>query len=304
MKKLPPLDKEARYYDIVQKGVQLLADVQAYKQSNLVKKMAMLNRSVAPSTFSNIVNHKRVSLQVLKNVADGIHHIIRQELGMEYSKDLQQYIKANDSTWQAYTVPEEPDNPFQETGLVLHLDGRLSIEQKTDFISTAQKEVIEVGIRLKTFSDYFTSRKDLEYKEYIIRLLKRGVTFKGYMLDPDSNITSMYFNDRMSAQESEADAVPEMKKVVQKLNRLVKEFEQQKYPGAFEIYLYKHVPYNHFLVVDQHLDGAKMMVSHYIYGIRRAECPVLEFTKLKQPALFQKYARSLQLFLQEAKRLQ
>lgn len=304
MEKLPILNKVERFYDIVQKGVELLVEKQEYRQSNLINKLKVLNLAVSPASLSNIVNGKKAGLQILKTTAGGIEAIIRSELGMEYAKDRRVFIPLHDPVWKPYVIPEALLHSKDDTGLILHLDGRVTIQHKTDFIATAQKEVIEVGVRLKTFADYFISRNEAEYKDYISALLKRGVTFKGYLLDPDSNEASLYFADRARTQESEIDAISEMKKVVEKLKRLVREFEQRKYPGAFEIYLYKHIPYNHFLVVDQHLDGGKMMVSHYIYGVRRAECPVWEFTSSQQPALFKKYATSLEYYLRESRLLQ
>jgi len=303
MEKLPPLSKEERLYDIVQKGVALLAEKQEYKQITLTHKLKVLNRPISAASLSNIVKGKKAGLKALKTAAEGIETLVRRELGLEYSKGNRAFVPIDDANWQPYIVPETPAQHQNETDLVMHLDGRVSIQQKTKFISGAQKELIEVGVRLKTFADYFISRKEKEYKDYISDLLRKGVNVKGYLLDPDSNEARLYFEDRARAQDSEADAIAEMKKVVEKLRRLVREFEQRKYPGAFQIFLYKHIPHNHFLVVDRHAEGARMMVSHYIYGVRRAECPVWEFSKSGHPELFGKYAGSLEHCIRDARPL-
>ena len=301
--KLPPLTQEKRYYDIVQKGVTLLSDGREYKQVNLLHKLKVLDLVISPASFSNIINGKPVGRPVLKKAADGIEVIVRRELGREYSKELREFVPVRDPDWQPYILPETPASSQKDRGFILHSEGRVSIAQKTAFISTAQKEVIEVGIRLKTFTEYFFSRKDKEYKEFVIALLKRGVSFKGYLLDPECNEARLYFDDRARADELEKDSVGEMKKVLEKLARLIREFDQQKYPGSFEIYLYRHIPCNHFLAVDRETEGAKMMVSHYMYGVRRAECPVWEFSRSEQPELFGKYAVSLKAFIKEARAL-
>lgn len=301
--KLPPLTREKRYYDIVQKGVTLLSDSREYKQINLLHKLKILDLVISPASFSNIINGKPVGRQVLKKAADGIEVIVRKELGLEYSKELRAFVPAGDPDWKPYILPETPASLQDKPGFTLHPDGRVSIPHKTAFISTAQKEVIEVGIRLKTFTEYFFSRKDKEYKEYVVALLKRGVCFKGYLLDPECNEARLYFDDRARADELEKDSVGEMKKVLEKLTRLIGEFDRQRYPGSFEIYLYRHIPCNHFLVVDHEAEGGKMMVSHYMYGVRRAECPVWEFTRSDQPELFAKYAVSLKAFIKEARAL-
>lgn len=222
---------------------------------------------------------------------------------MAYSKEHREFRANGLSDWEPYIIPEEPLKLPDDSGLVIHEDGRVSIGYKTEFIATAQKEVIEVGVRLKTFSEYFTSRRENEYKDYISTLLKKGVSFKAYLLDPDSNEARLYFDDRARVQESESDAIAEMKKAIEKLIRIAKEFEQNRYPGSFEIYIYKHIPYNHFLVVDRQLEGGKMMVSHYLYATRRAECPVWEFRRSTHPKLYEMYHRSLVSFVQHAKRL-
>jgi len=303
MENTPPKTKEDRLYHIVRTGIELLAEQKGYKHINLLHKMEVLNRVVSPSSLSNIFHKKPAGLPVLTTAAEGIQVIIRRELGLEYSRETHTFVSIEDPAWQAYIIPEGTEPNAADTGLILHTEGRVPIQYKTGFIGSAQKEVVEVGVRLKTFTDYFFSRKDSEYKDFIVGLLRKGVTFRGYLLDPEANEARLYFDDRIRVQETEVDAIAEMKKVLEKLKRLIREFEQPHYPGTFEIYLYKHVPYNHFLVVDQHLDGGKMMVSHYLYGVRRAECPVWEFSKSKQPDLFQKYADSLEFFIRDAKRL-
>ena len=219
---------------------------------------------------------------------------------MEFDVSQAAYSPLNTPDWEPYTIPENP-SPVPDQNLVFHIDGRVSIQQKTDFIDSAQKEVIEVGIRLKTFAGYFDSRRDSEYKNHIIALLKRGVSFKAYVLDPASNLALLYFDDRAQAQAAERDAVEESQKVLARLKQLAQEFALERYPGSFEVYLYRHVPYSQFLVVDPNLSGGKMMISHYLYGIRRAECPVLEFTRANQPNLFGKYMTSLRAFIRDAR---
>ncbi|MCC6458913.1 MAG: hypothetical protein IT260_00480 [Saprospiraceae bacterium] len=304
MKKSLRLDKEARFYNIVQKGVALLQDTQSYTQRSVIHKLKMINHAVSASTLSNIVNGKKAGLQMLKMAANGIQKIIFQEMSMEYSWDAQEYIVKKHPNWKPYIIPEEVNSiASSDVGVEIYPDGRVSIQKKTEFISTAQKEVIEVGVRLKTFAGYFDSRKDTEYKDYILSLLKKGVTVKVCMLDPESNLAHLYFDDRAIVQASEKEALSESRKVVTRLKLLLQEMKEYRYPGSFEVYLYRHVPYNHFLVVDPSLEGGKMMISHYIFGVRRAECPVLEFTRSKQKNLFGKYLVSLMAYLKDARSL-
>lgn len=303
MEETPTPKTEERFYHIVQEGVRLITDTFGYTQKNIANKLKTLNRQVSEPSLCNIISRKRgVGFKTLKEAALGTDYIVRQELGLEYSKEKQGFESVKTADWLSYIIPEANDGTENASpGLILHLDGRVTIQQKTDFISTAQKQVIEVGIRLKTFADYFISRKEAEYKKHIVALLKKGVNFKGYMLDPECELAGAYFSDRTQAQPSEKDALQETRKVVEKLKGIVQEFAQQRYTGSFEIFLYQHIPYNHFLVVDPKLDGGKMMVSHYIYGVRRAECPVWEFTRSGQEDLFGKYLISLEVFLKDSR---
>jgi hypothetical protein len=305
MDKMPRLKKDERYVDIIRKGLDLLAEQQDYRQVDVLAKFETLGKTVSRASLSNIVTGARtVGLPVMRKASDGLEEIIGSELGMKYNPETRAFALAHAPDWRPYIIPvrvaAEPESPAVST----YFDGRVSIRQKTDFISSAQKEVIEVGVRLKTFADYFISRKEKEFKDYITTLLQRGVNFKAYMLDPDCQEARMYFDDRKKVQEEEGEAVAEMKRVVEKLRRLVRELAQRGYRGKFEVFLYRHIPYNHFLVVDPQEKGAKMMVSHYIYGIKRADCPVWEFTRNAPDDLYAKYEKSLDRYLRDARLLQ
>lgn len=305
MDKMLRLKKDERYADIIRKGLVLLSERQDYRQVDVLAKLETLGKPVSRASLSNVVTGARsVGLPVMRKASDGLEEIIQSELGMAYDPDARSFFPVAASGWQPYIIPVHPTATPETSSVMTYFDGRVSISHKTAFISSAQKEVIEVGIRLKTFADYFISRKEKEYKDYISTLLERGVNFKAYMLDPDCQEARMYFEDRKKVQEEEADAVLEMKRVVEKLRRLVREFAQRAYRGKFEVYLYRHIPYNHFLLVDPQEKGAKMMVSHYIYGIKRADCPVWEFTRNAPEQLYAKYEKSLGDYLRDAKPLQ
>lgn len=297
-------DRSQNLYQIVQHGLVLLKTEKGYLQSNVVQKLVTLEKKVSAPSLSNIVNNKNVGIKILMTASDGVRSIIKMELGKEYNEKSQTYIPLpKTSKWHPQVVRESNAKDNNQDGFVYHFDGRLSIEEKASYIANAQKEVVEVGIRLKSFSEYFFSRKESEYKSYIINLLKRGVAIKGYMLDPDSQEASIYFTDRAKVQHSESESLDEMRRIKKRLSQLMHEFKHASYPGTFEIYLYRHIPYNLFILVDGQTAHGKMMVSHYMYGIRRAECPVLEFTKSQHPALFRKYLDSMKYCMKDARLL-
>jgi len=298
--------KEERLKIVVRKGMVHLHEKLLYGQRTVVNKLGILGFSVSTASFSNInnvINGRPVGLQTLSTAAKGIHLLIERELDMAFDVDQLDYFPKNTPNWVAELVPEHLGASTEAVGIVLH-DGRVSTQQKTAFFANAKKEVIEVGVRLNSFSSYFFSQKETAYRQPMIDLLKRGVNVKGYLLDPDSQEARIYFEDRARAQATEKDAIEDIKTVIKKLKVVCAEFEAMKLNGKFEIFLYKHIPYNLFFVVDGgEKEGAQMMVSPYLYGVKRADCPVMEITKKENAHLFRKYYESMQLFTNGATKL-
>lgn len=263
----------------------------------------MLDREVSTASLSNIKNNRPVGLSALSTASKGLETLLQQELDMVFDVEKQDFVPNNTPGWTALLVPEKPPLDTGSPTFVFHANGRVSLSQKTGFINDAQREIIEVGIRLNSFSNYFVSQNDRAYKAHIIAALGRGVNIKGYLLDPNSNEALLYFNDRALVQATEKESIEEIKKVIARFKNICAELAALKLPGSFEIYSYKHIPYNLFLAVDGGTGFGKMMVSPYLYGVSRANCPVLEFTQQDQPDLYKKYWDSMQLFLQGAKKL-
>ncbi len=297
--------KEERLRHLIQRAFEELQKEQSYRQSIVVAKLATLGCTISTPTFSNLLTGKAVALGTISKTAKAIQQLVGEELGKQWNPDLLAFETFRTENWTPSTVGSQPKpaNDPLLAGLIFHPSGRVSIRQKTDFIADARQEVIELGVRLRTFTDYFFSRSEQEYKTHIHTLLKRGVHIKVYLLDPAANEALMYFNDRGKAQKNESAALSEAPKTIAKLREVVAEFRRQQLAGSFDAYLFRHLPYCHFLSVDAALPGGKIMVSPYLYGIRRAECPVLEVDSRLQPALFRKYQDSLAATVRDAYRL-
>ena len=61
--------------------------------------------------------------------------------------------------------------------------GRPSISEKIALISNAKSEIIEIGIGLTSFAQYFTGQKPDEFREPIRNLVRGGVNLKCFALD-------------------------------------------------------------------------------------------------------------------------
>jgi hypothetical protein len=194
-----------------------------------------------------------------------------------------------------------PPTQLRPYKLRFYDEGRRSIADKIAFIKTAKEEVIEMGIRLNSFSKYFINRRDSEFKDHIIQLLEKGVLLKCLMMDPEAELTKIYFADRAKADTREAAAFKEMPQILDDLKMVRDELNAKNLPGKMQIFLYENFPYQHYLAVDGGQEWGKMMYSSYIYGEKRANCPVTEIYKLGSPELYQRQWKSLQTILEHSK---
>jgi len=187
---------------------------------------------------------------------------------------------------------------WQRMPFSLQEEGRLLIEEKVAFMQGANSEVIELGTGLSTFAGYFTNRRPAEFKDHVVELLRRGVTFKCVALNPDSTIAEIYANDR-----KEENFIQDIRNSIKELKRQRDEFVARGLKGSFEVYVYDHFPYFHAVCIDSMSDHGRMTVSHYMHGIARAGTPVMQFSKSLNPVMFNKYWSSVEKLLSDAKKL-
>lgn len=172
----------------------------------------------------------------------------------------------------------------------IHEEGRLSIPEKVAFMQGAKKEVIELGIGLTSFADYFTRRNPNEFKKPVADLLSRGVRFKCYALDPNWPPAKVYLKDR-----GESDYLKKITQSIAVLRSVQREFRRDRLSGTFEIYLYRHFPYFYAFCSDaSDTKNGKIMISNYLFDVVRAQCPVIQFSRLSHPELFSTYWKSTQ----------
>ncbi len=301
------MSQKQHWINTIKKGVELLKNEKAYNQAFIIKKIKYLDPSLMVSTpsLSNMLKDRGAGLEALRHMASGIALLIKAEFGMVYDTSECRFVPLTDNE----SVKQNLAQSFADEIITdnyhfkYHKHGRLPIGEKVKFISKAQKDIIEFGIRLKTFSQYFTSRNQHEFRIPVEKLLQRGVNMQVYLLDPASSESEMYFKDRAKAQSDERHAVEETQRAIEQLLKVKANFEANHYTGQFEIFSYQHIPYNHFLVTDGDTDAGRMLISHYIYGVNRADCPVIEFSKFAEPDLYQLYWQSLQSLISNAKKL-
>ena len=186
---------------IIKKGCELLMNTMYYGQINIVNKLTVRRYKISTAWLSSFLNGTRPGKpDVLMKISEGIKYLGEQELGYTYQYELQAYSEESAPNWRQNILPESEQDIDSIESVKFHHDGRVPVQYKTAFFANAQHEVIEIGVRLNTFSSYFTSQNDQVYKAHIIKLLERGVNVKGYLLDPESNEARIYFHDRAKVQ--------------------------------------------------------------------------------------------------------
>ena len=192
-------------------------------------------------------------------------------------------------------LEEEPSN-----GVIYHPSGRMLPEAKISFMEQASTgdTIIEMGVRLHAFSNYFHSTSDKNYKDHIRRILMRGVNLHCYMLDFRSDLAKLYFEKRGAIQAPEKKVLKEMPEIVNRLKAIRFELNREGYEGQMDLFHHEQFPEYHALLVGNHL-----LISHYLLGVRRSNSPVVELSKGKNPALFQRYLKSIKAMQKGAIRI-
>lgn len=278
--------------------------IERFNHKTLLIKLQEVQFDIAPATLTNIKkviiegNPERkinLSRELLKEAAKAFILVIESNWPLKYDPATNEFITLENAD------PEPENTSNQAHGIIIYQDGRRSTSEKIQFIKNAKKEIIEVGIRLHTFSQYFTSRRKSEFRDHIEQLLKKGVNMKCLMMDPASEMTRLYFMDRAKALPKEAKAYEQMPQILDDLKKIKEDLNQLGHPGQFKLLTYENFPYNHYMMVDPEEDNGKLLLSSYIHGIIRADCPVMEIRKNTARVTFNTYLKSLQMILGEAK---
>lgn len=297
---------------IIREGWPLLEDI--FSQEEIRQQFEKKGIKLSKATISNIYGKyvkptitddatesaeiRATGKTSLIKFAEGLLLLITQKKKLTYDFIQEKFISISieENTSNEVMI----DNTPSMYVLRIHEEGRRSIADKIEFIQNAKYEVIEMGIRLNTFSKYFIGRNDSEFKDHIIKLLTRGVELKCLMMDPEAEFTRYYFEDRAKANPREMQAFKEMPQILEDLKLIQNELNGMNLAGKMRIFLYHNFPYHHYLTVDGAKEWGKMMYSSYIYGEKRANCPVTEFYQHGSPTLYARHWNAVQLILNQS----
>jgi class 3 adenylate cyclase len=174
--------------------------------------------------------------------------------------------------------------PFQ-----VYPAGRMSIEEKVQFMSRAETEVVEIGTGLTAFAKYFTGQKPAEWRSPVRELLRRGVFVRCYAADPEYPATKAYLDD-CGDTDYEEDSKRARRMIIRERNECI----AQNLPGALEYNVYRRVPEFHCICVDGNdpVNG-RILISPYLPGVSRSECPVYQVSAIADRELYAKYLAAI-----------
>lgn len=167
--------------------------------------------------------------------------------------------------------------------------GRMAIEEKVQFMSRAETEVVEIGTGLTAFAKYFTGQKPAEWRSPVRKLLAQGVNVRCYAADPHYEPTRVYLTG-WGDTHYEDEAVRARKMMIDERNECI----AQNFPGKLEYYAYRHVPEFHCISVDggDPMNG-RILISPYLPGVARSECPVYQVSTVSNGELYGKYLAAI-----------
>lgn len=165
------------------------------------------------------------------------------------------------------------NNPFY-----VNVDDGFSFDEKIKFIQNAKNEVVEIGIDTKEIGKYLD-----EYINHIKQLLEKGISFVFILLIPRLDVMGS------DIPKTESEILNEM----QTIKKLSSEFAKVQTHGKFEIMLCQEIPLYHAVCVDRFGDDGTVVISNYLNGTKKEECPVLHVSKFSNPTTFNTYLKSI-----------
>lgn len=157
---MEPDPKEVRLRNIIVKGLEHLYEKLTDGQKSVINKFDALGYKLSPSALSKIKTGGEAGFGTLRQAAKYMQEILRLELDMVYELESHDFVDQHTPNWVAYVVPENSDKSENQSEFTIHENGRVSIQEKTKFIASASKDVLEIGVRLNSYTSYFISQSE------------------------------------------------------------------------------------------------------------------------------------------------
>jgi class 3 adenylate cyclase len=167
--------------------------------------------------------------------------------------------------------------------------GRPTLSEKLALINNAKSEIIEVGIGLTSFAQYFTGQKPEEFRDPIRQLVRGGVNLKCFALDFGYEPGRTWLEEQGNPDYPEEAAIAR-----RRLEEEGKFYRYEEYRGRLSYHTYRRVPEFWCLAVDADdaVDG-RMFFAPYLMGVPRSAMPVVQVSRTSRPELYEKYLHSI-----------
>lgn len=286
---------------VIRKILGKLIDEEGYTQMDVFQKLKLIEHHISRASISNLRNDKPgVSLPLLKKASRGLEILLQRDLCICYDHKHNKFQKISGCVPRPIFNRQVNEDTSAESTTSLKFqihEGRLDVPDKVAFYQQAIYEIIEIGIGLRSFTSYFSSKRESAFYEPIMQKLKQGVNFKCYVLDPEGSFLRRYMEDRSVIFPQELDVLGDIPKIVQQLRKLFLQINRKGYEGTMELYTYNHFPYYHASVVDGDTEAGATCISSYLFGVTRANSPVIEVSRKNNPVLYRKYWRSIKAII-------
>ena len=284
---------------IIKDALNFLIEEKGYTQLQIAQKFQQLEINVSRSSISNLrKNNPEIGLQLIKRASNGLLKIMKRDFCLIFHEATNKFEKEPDCV--PLTIPIENtflnETEINNPSYIIH-DGRIDVSEKVDLYNYAAFEIIEIGIRLKSFRSYFSSKRESAFLEPIFHKLENGVNFKCYVADANGNFLRRYIEDRTNENQMELDVLKDISEITNELSKLFSSINRDGYKGKMELYHYDHFPYYHASVADGATERGLLYISPYLYGVSRANAPVTQLYRKKNKILYKRYWQSVKAFI-------
>lgn len=308
--------KRKQNENIFQEGFKILTEEKNYSPKLILDKINACDIKLSFASLSNLnTGKRRVGDDALTNAVLGIEKILDKEFGFKYDENEKKFTFAKDENWEPKKIVVSFENEEWNKNDIVFNKGRIGFNEKIKLYENAKREIVEIGVRLNTFSNYFSEEGDENFFDPILKLLNRGVDFHCYTLNEKGRYAAPYFHDREKELKGEEDAFKSIPTIRKKLIEIFKELNTKSEKGKMHLYIYNTNPYFHAKVIngnfhprdksskERFTEEGIIYITQYLFGIPRSKSPSFTLTKKINKDVYKTYWTSIDKILNHSKKI-
>lgn len=280
---------------LIQYTILVLKENLGVPQNLLVAKLNEANIIVSTSALTKMKQgDTSVGLRLIKKVQKECVGILEKEHNTFFDEARILFYQKT-ATGEMLLLPKTFIKSKPEKKLIHFTAGRWEPKQKSELIATAEREIIEIGVRLNSLDYYLNNRKKEVFRSIIEDKLKQKINYHCYMLDAKAKNTQAYFADRgrCANTEAEKNSLKGLPRILENLLNTKKELDKVG-TGKMHLYTYDSFPTANIIAIDRNSRNGQLLVSPYLYGVSRRESPVFLLKKQENKELFDLYNQTVE----------